>query len=125
MHYVTYHKPLPLPLHGYVWPFLLLYALVLCGWLWLCGPGNQIEGFFIGCAIVGALNIVTCLFCVWSVHIRCKLTCTKVSWGSTGGGGRGEGGGGAATGRFSPSQSAWRLVHIKPQAKTLPTPLQC
>ena len=77
--YVTYHKPLPLPLHGYVWPFILLYSLVLFGWLWLYGPSEHVEGFLIGCAVVGALNIVTCLFCVWSIHIRCKLTCLKVS----------------------------------------------
>lgn len=76
--YVTYHKPLPLALHGYVWPFMLAYALLAGGWAWVYGLSEQIEGFFIGCAIVGALNIITGLCCVWSVHIWCKLTCTKV-----------------------------------------------
>lgn len=77
--YVTCLKPLPFALHGYVWPFALGYVLLLVGWTWLHGPLEQMEGFFIGCAIIGVLNIVTCLFCVWSVHIRCKLTCSKVS----------------------------------------------
>ena len=76
--YVTYHKPLPLLLHGYVWPFILAYMLVTCGWVWFNGSWEQIEALFICCAIIAAFNIIACLFCVWSVHIRCKLTCFKV-----------------------------------------------
>ena len=76
--YVTYHRPLHLAFHGYVWPFIILYILLLGGWVWQYSTWDHMEGLFIGIAIVGALNIITCLFCVWSVHVRCRLTSVKV-----------------------------------------------
>lgn len=76
--YVTYHVPLPYPLHGYIWPFVLVYLTLFLVWSRLYGLGEQMEGLFIGCACVGGLNIVACLCCVWSVHVRCRLTCSKV-----------------------------------------------
>jgi len=57
---------------------MLAYFLILGGWIWIYGVWEQMEGFFICCAIVGALNIIACLFCVWSVHVASKLTCLKV-----------------------------------------------
>lgn len=75
---VTYHKVLPLIFHGYVWPFLLTYSLLFCGWMWVYGLQEQLEGLFVFCAVIGALNIITCLFCVWSVNTSCKLTCLTV-----------------------------------------------
>ena len=78
MDYVTYHVPLPYPLHGYIWPFVLAYLSLFLCWTWMYGLLYQMEGFFIGCACIGVLNVVVCLGCVWSVHVRCKLTCSKV-----------------------------------------------
>ena len=76
--YISLYKPLPLVLHGYVWPFMALYAALFAGWVGMYGLWEHTEAFLIGCAIIGGLDIVTCLFCVWSVHVRCALTCRKV-----------------------------------------------
>ena len=78
--YATYHVPLPYAFHGYIWPFVLAYLCLMATWTWLYGLLEQVEGMLIGFACIGALNIVACLCCVWSVHIRCKLTCSKVSY---------------------------------------------
>lgn len=77
--YISLHKPLPLVFHGYVWPFILLYAALFVAWIGVYGFLEHTEAFLIGCAIIGGLDIVTCLFCVWSVHVRCSLTCSKVT----------------------------------------------
>ena len=76
--YISLHKPLPFVLQGYVWPFVLLYTALLAVWVGVYGFLEYTEAFLIGFAIIGGLNIVTCLFGVWSVHVRCALTCTKV-----------------------------------------------
>ena len=76
--YISLHKPLPLVFHGYVWPFILLYAILLAVWIGVYGFLEHTEAFLIGCAIIAGLDIVTCLFCVWSVHVRCTLTCRTV-----------------------------------------------
>ena len=76
--YIKLQSPLPLALHGYVWPFAVAYAALLGGWVWVFGALEFTELFFIVAAIIGSLNIVSCLFCVWSVHVRCVLTCRKV-----------------------------------------------
>ena len=36
------------------------------------------ELWLIGAALLGILHLLLCLSCVWSVHIRCLVTCTKV-----------------------------------------------
>lgn len=81
--YISLHKPLPFVLQGYVWPFVLLYTALLAVWVGVYGFLEYTEAFLIGFAIIGGLNIITCLFGVWSVHVRCALTCTKVFFLST------------------------------------------
>ena len=76
--YISLHKPLPFVLQGYVWPFVLLYAALLGVWIGVYGFLEYTEAFLIGFAIIAGLNVVTCLFGVWSVHVRCALTCSKV-----------------------------------------------
>lgn len=76
--YISLHKPLPFVLQGYVWPFVLLYAALLGVWVGVYGFLEYTEAFLIGFTIIAGLNIVTCLFGVWSVHVRCALTCSKV-----------------------------------------------
>ena len=78
--YISLHKPLPLVLHGYVLPFIIVYAALLFVWVGVYGFLEYYEAFLIGFAIVAGLDVVTCLFCVWSVHVRCALTCRKVGW---------------------------------------------
>ena len=77
--YITLHKPLPLLLHGYLAPFILIYVAILFAWIGVYGFSEYQEAFLILYAIVAGVDIVTCLFCVWSVHVRCALTCRKVS----------------------------------------------
>ena len=36
------------------------------------------ELWLIGAALLGILHLLLCLSCVWSVHIRCLVTCNKV-----------------------------------------------
>lgn len=77
---ISLYKPLPLVLHGYVIPFLLLYLLVLLTWSQVYGEaaGENWEPLLIAFAVVAALNVITVLSCVWSVHVRAALTCRKV-----------------------------------------------
>lgn len=77
--YIVLYKSRPLLLHGYVFPFILLYALLLVGWTVVFEGFEHVEAFFICVAAIGVLDVVTCLFCVWSVHVRCLLTCNRVS----------------------------------------------
>lgn len=78
--YITLYKLLPVWAHGYVLPFFIFYISLLCGWLYIFGGlFHNMEGLLICTAVIGAINIVTCLSCVWSVHVRCFLTCRKVS----------------------------------------------
>ncbi|KAK3922402.1 Manganese-transporting ATPase 13A1 [Frankliniella fusca] len=75
---VTLHKPRPLLLHGYVFPFLVLYPAWLYGWLFVYGVSDHVEAGFTGLAGLGVLQVLICLCCHWSVHVRCFLTCGSV-----------------------------------------------
>ena len=68
-----YRGPYPWPSTATCGPLALLG-----GWVRVFGALEFTELFFIVAAIIGSLNIVSCLFCVWSVHVRCVLTCRKV-----------------------------------------------
>lgn len=75
---ISLHRPLPRLFHGYVAPFLLLYGGVAAAWVAAFDFPEQLEAFLIALAAVAGLEVVTCLFCVWSVHVRAALTCRKV-----------------------------------------------
>lgn len=75
---VRLYNILPLALHGYIAPFMLLYAGWLYGWV-TYGVTDYWEAGLIVLAIIGLLQILTSLFCLWFVPIRCLLTCSKVS----------------------------------------------
>ncbi|XP_034230905.1 manganese-transporting ATPase 13A1 [Thrips palmi] len=75
---VTLHTPRPLLLHGYVFPFLVLYPAWLYGWLFVYGVSDHLEAGFTGLAALGVVQVLICLFCHWSVHVRCFLTCGTV-----------------------------------------------
>ena len=53
--YITLQRPLPLALHGYVWPFAVAYAALLGGWVWVFGALFT-ELFFIVAAIYRLLE---------------------------------------------------------------------
>ena len=77
--YLVLYKTLPVWAHGYVLPFLLLYVILFSGWIFAFQGFDHLEAFFICTVAIAALNIVTCLACVWSVHVRCWMTSKKVS----------------------------------------------
>lgn len=76
--YYQLYKIRPLLLHFYVGPFILIYLVWLYMWTVVYGVKDYFE---IGAIIVVAiifLQILVWLFCLWSVHVRCLLTCSKV-----------------------------------------------
>ena len=75
---LSYYNPLHTLLHGYVWPFLIIYLLEVYAWLVVYGISDYFEAGCIVIAATAAVQVVTCLFCVWSIHVRCLLTCRKV-----------------------------------------------
>ncbi len=78
VNYIVLCKPLPLILHGYVWPFILAYIALVSVWTGVYGFEESPELFFLCLASIAVLNIITALFCVWSMHVRCALTCKQV-----------------------------------------------
>ncbi|KAG8189488.1 hypothetical protein JTE90_018140 [Oedothorax gibbosus] len=65
--------------HAYAGPFLILY--LLCGYFWIFQYGYS-EFFEAGCiamVLIGILQVLTCLFCLWSVHVKCYLTYNRVT----------------------------------------------
>ena len=76
---ICYYSPSPIVLHGYVGPFLILYAVEMYVWLTLYGFVEYFEAGCITLAATAVIQVVTCLSCVWSVHVRCLLTCKTVS----------------------------------------------
>ncbi|XP_076043398.1 endoplasmic reticulum transmembrane helix translocase [Oratosquilla oratoria] len=74
---VGLYEPRPLIFHGYIFPFVGLYTAWLYTWLVVYGYNEYYEAGFIALAVIGCLQVLTCLFCHWSVHVRCLLTCKK------------------------------------------------
>ncbi len=74
--YIVICVPRPFLLHGYVLPFILVYAAWT--WVWFWSYLWTEAGVIVVCG-VGGIHALTCLACRWSVHIRCVLTCRKVS----------------------------------------------
>lgn len=66
--------------HGYVLPFLFIYAGWAYAWTYVYGLEDYFEAGLIIFAGIGLLQILTALFCLWSIHIRCALTCSRVSF---------------------------------------------
>ena len=77
--YVILYKRLPTWAHGYILPFVILYITLITGWALVFGGLEHLELFFICVAAIGAIDIMTCLACVWSVEFRCFMTCSKVN----------------------------------------------
>eukprot|EP00731_Ephydatia_muelleri_P023854 Em0016g125a len=77
--YISLYKPLHIAFHGYIAPFVVSYAILVFLWVGVYGLWDYREVFLIAIAGVAALDFLLCLFCVWSVHLRCFVTCKKVS----------------------------------------------
>ena len=47
--------------------------------MFVYGVEEYFEASLIALAVIGLLQILVSLFCLWSVDVRCALTCSKVS----------------------------------------------
>ncbi|KAL4219329.1 hypothetical protein ACF0H5_021909 [Mactra antiquata] len=75
--YVSFYNIRPLPFHGYVGPFIVIYLGWFYSWTVVYGLEEYFEAGLIVLAGIGLLQILTSLFCLWSVDVRCALTCSK------------------------------------------------
>lgn len=75
---ITCYNIRPLFFHGYIGPFVILYSAWFYFWVFVYGLEHYFEAGLIALAIIGLFQILASLFCVWSVDVRCKLTCAKV-----------------------------------------------
>ena len=77
--HISYCNIRPVVFHGYVAPFIFIYAAWLYVWVAIYGIEEYFEGGLIALAIIGLIQVLTSLFCLWSIGIRCALTCATVS----------------------------------------------
>lgn len=75
---VSYYNPRPLVLHGYIGPFISIYALLIYSWMtkYSLTDSHDIWFLYVGIAVV--FQILAFLFCLWSVHVHCFLAYNKV-----------------------------------------------
>ena len=76
---MSYHNLRPLILHGYALPFVALYLVWLYIWLCIQGYEENYEVGLVGIAVIGFIQILTSLFCLWSVSVKVLLTTSPVS----------------------------------------------
>jgi len=76
---IALYNPVHVALHGYIAPFLVLYPSWFYLWVFVYGTDDYYESGLIILAAICIVQILVCLSCYWSVHVRCALTCTKVS----------------------------------------------
>ena len=79
LEYVKLYRIRPLLLHFYLGPFIPIYLTWLYFWTVVYGVTDYFEAGLIALAVVGILQVLSCLFCHWSVHVRCLFTCSAVS----------------------------------------------
>lgn len=77
--YVSYYNIRQTIFHGYVGPFVFLYIIWLYCWTMVYGTEEYFEAGLIVLAGIGVCQVLVSLFCLWSVDIRCALTCSGVS----------------------------------------------
>eukprot|EP00112_Aurelia_sp_Birch-Aquarium-sp1_P014323 Seg3082.2 transcript_id=Seg3082.2/GoldUCD/mRNA.D3Y31 product="Manganese-transporting ATPase 13A1" protein_id=Seg3082.2/GoldUCD/D3Y31 len=75
--YIRWYRRKEIIFHGYVFPFIIIYGAVFYAWLVVYGALDHFELGCIALAVTGVIQVLTCLSCHWSVHVRCALTCTS------------------------------------------------
>ena len=78
LEYVKLYRIRPLLLHFYLAPFIPIYLTWLYFWTMVYGVTDYFEAGLIALAAIGILQILSMLFCHWSVHVRCLFTCSSV-----------------------------------------------
>ncbi|PAA85082.1 hypothetical protein BOX15_Mlig023985g2 [Macrostomum lignano] len=76
--YVSLLRSHQVVFHGYVFPFAVMYLLAMLNLAFFRIYGS-IELGFILIALIAILNILVCLSCYWSVHIKALLCFSKVT----------------------------------------------
>ncbi|KAH9286492.1 Manganese-transporting ATPase 13A1 [Echinococcus granulosus] len=74
---INLYREKPILLHGYIWPFVLLYSIWLGYWFGTLGATEYVELGLIGVAVISVLHVLTALFCYWFVSVRCLLMFRK------------------------------------------------
>ncbi|XP_043270674.1 endoplasmic reticulum transmembrane helix translocase isoform X4 [Venturia canescens] len=74
---VSLHNPRKLLFNGYVLPFVIIEAIWIYCWICVYGTEDYFDEGLIGIAVIGVLQIFTCLCCQWSVHVHCFLNCSS------------------------------------------------
>ncbi|XP_064457575.1 endoplasmic reticulum transmembrane helix translocase-like [Ornithodoros turicata] len=77
VHHVSLHTPLHFLSDGCISPFVVLYGVWFYTWTSVYGVSDYYEPGLIALAVIGVVHILTCLFCHWSVHVRCFLSYRK------------------------------------------------
>ncbi|XP_041369048.1 endoplasmic reticulum transmembrane helix translocase-like [Gigantopelta aegis] len=77
--HISYCNIRPVVFHGYVAPFIFIYGAWLYVWIAIYGTEEYFEGGLIALAIIGLIQVLTSLFCLWSIGVRCALTCATVT----------------------------------------------
>ncbi|KAK3087866.1 hypothetical protein FSP39_011689 [Pinctada imbricata] len=76
---ISFHNLRPIYLHGAIFPFVIFYSVWMYMWTFVYGTDQYFEAGLIVLACTALLQILVFLFCVWSVDLRCLMTCSKVS----------------------------------------------
>jgi manganese-transporting P-type ATPase len=74
---VSYHTSNPTIF--FVLPFIILIVTWIYLWIFVYGFDEYHEAGFIGLVVISVLQVLVCLCCFWSVHVRAFLNCRKVS----------------------------------------------
>lgn len=76
---IQLYRRRPFWLHYYLAPFLPLYLIWLYTWVTVFGVSEYFEAGMIILAGIGIVQILSGLFCHWSVHVLAFFTCSSVS----------------------------------------------
>jgi len=76
---ITLYSKKPVLLHGYVFPFIGLYAIWGGIWASYLPEDSAFEAGMLGLAVIMILQTLVYLCCHWSVHVCAYLTCNLVS----------------------------------------------
>ncbi|XP_053209621.1 endoplasmic reticulum transmembrane helix translocase-like [Panonychus citri] len=82
--HVSCYNSRPLLFHLYLAPFLCIYVFLINLWFVKYSTTESQEIWFIWVAVAVILQILTYLFCHWSVDVNCFLAFSKVSHPSLG-----------------------------------------
>lgn len=69
----------PLFLHGYIGPFISIYFFLIYTWYTKYSSEPFEETWLIGVAAIVVVQILSYLFCHWSVHVKCFLAFSRVN----------------------------------------------